>query len=412
MNSDNNDFEDVKKKKSKTTKKPHIDVIDNDDNCSDNDDFFEDFKKKKTKKSKTTKNTHIDVMAMHNNISEFLEEFKVDINEKPKINKEHLPWVERFRPAKLTDIVGHDIVVNSLKRLVMTKQCPNLVISGPPGTGKTSAIMAVARDFYIDNYALMVLDINASEERRVDVMRTKVKNFISTKGVFMQKNQASFKLVILDEADAMTAEAQSTLKHIMEKHIGNVRFCLIGNYVEKIRRQIRSRCTQFRLPPLKKKDIEKKIQEIADEIGFTIDQSAMNRLIKISKGDMRKVINTLQATYMAYKKVTLINISKCGGLPLPDHINEINEILLSKNIKNCYNEILELINDHGYSLIDVIHDLFDLHMDMYINNKSKNIDMMTLISNMRDIEVNLTMCQNENIQLAGLVSAFALAKKK
>jgi replication factor C subunit 3/5 len=270
--------------------------------------------------------------------------------------------------------------------------------------------MSCAKQLYGDNYPLMVLDINASEERGIDIVRNKIKNFVTAKPAFVGKDDARFKLVILDEADAMTSEAQSMLVHIMQSYMHNARFCLICNYIKKIDHRIISRCVAFKFSPLKYASMKEKINEIVSNIKFEITDDGIDSLIKLSNGDMRIVINTLQATHMAFDKVDNINISKCTGYPTYEDINAINTILIKKNIKNAYNEINKIIRSNGYSLINIINELFNVYIKQYFDNNEKNIDVQKLILNLRTLESNLAMCQNENIQLAGLISAFCMAK--
>jgi replication factor C subunit 3/5 len=284
-----------------------------------------------------------------------------------------------------------------------------LLLSGPPGTGKTSIIMSCAKELYGNNYPLMVLDINASEERGIDIVRNKIKNFVTAKPVFVGENDAKFKLVILDEADAMTSEAQSMLVHIIQSYMHNARFCLICNYIKKIDHRIISRCVAFKFSPLKHASIKTKINEIVSNIKFEITNDGVDALIKIANGDMRIVINTLQATHMAFDKVNNANISKCTGYPTDEDIDKINNILIKKNIKDAYYDINKIIRLNGYSLINIINELFNVYIGQYFTNNTNNIDVVKLILNLRTIETNLAMCQNENIQLAGLISAFCLS---
>jgi len=327
-------------------------------------------------------------------------------------NASHIPWIERFRPKTLDDVMGHNEFTSTLKSYIEKKQFPNLVLSGPPGTGKTSTILACAKSMYKDNYSLMVLDINASEERGIDVIRNKVKKFVSSKGVFGDSSQVDFKLVILDEADELTSEAQSYLIDVIDQFTINARFCLIGNQIKKIRLAIQSRCNAIKFPPLGKKYMEEKIIEIANEINFKVTKSGINTLIKISHGDMRKIINTLQSTYMASNIINEETVSKCSGYPLPQDIETIISAIKKHDISHGYTVLNQIVKKNGYSLMDITNELYHKYTEMYLNDELEpNFDIASLINYMKNIETNLTMCQNENIQSCGLISAFYLCSQ-
>jgi replication factor C subunit 3/5 len=383
---------------------------DNDDNEMENEleNIENESKSKKKDKNKNIREPKIDISTSHMEIMELMDEFKQE--EKEEKDYTCMPWVEEFRPKKLKEVIDHEEHISTLRKLNKKKQFPNLLLSGPPGTGKTSTIMACAKNLYKDNYSLMVLDINASEERGIDVVRHKIKNFIMTKGIYTKDNQPLFKLVILDEADAMTEDAQSMLVNIMEKYIHNARFCLMCNYIKKINPAIQSRCTILKFSPLKREFVIEKIKQIANSNNFNVTPDGIDTLIKISNGDMRKVINTLQATHMAFDDVDMINICKSIGYPYPEDIEKIHHIIMNKKIQECHSEIEKKLQENGYSLMDIVHELFTIYINKYMEKKSENADIAGLITNLRDIETNLTMCQNENIQLAGVISAFKLAQ--
>lgn len=364
---------------------------------------------KHIKKKKHVKN-ETDILGMYNETMDWIKQFKEDtaIVEKKKENTT-LPWVEKFRPKKLNDVLSHENVISALKTLIKKNQFPHLILSGPPGTGKTSAIMACATELYGSNYPVMVLDINASEERGIEVVRNKIKDFISTKGIFLNNKSNMFKLVILDEADAMTIDAQSMLMSVIEKYTINVRFCLICNYIKKISPSIQSRCTAFKFSPLSSKDITKKINEIGKTMNLDVNQTGIDTIIKISRGDMRKVLNILQATSMTYDKINSRNVTLCIGYPTPDDMKCIYKNLIENPYTECYKNISDIITKNGYSLMDIITELTDLIISNYMKkNGMSSAKVIGILSNLRDIEMNLTLCPSELIQLAGLVGLFKL----
>lgn len=360
-------------------------------------------KKKKFKKK-------VDMLKIYNETMDWIKQFQEEttISEPIKENTT-LPWVEKFRPKNLNEVISHENIIATLRKLIDKNRFPHLLLSGPPGTGKTSAIMACARELYGSNYPIMVLDINASEERGIEVVRNKIKTFISTKGVFLTKTSSMFKLVILDEADAMTADAQSMLVSVIEKYTINVRFCLICNYIKKISPSIQSRCTIFKFSPLSKQDITKKLNDVATIMNLDLTSDGIDTIIKISRGDMRKVLNILQATSMAYDVINSKNVTNCIGYPTSQDMNTMLKSLIEKPYEKCYTEINNLITKNGYSLMDILTELTDSIMNKFITKKISQDNIISILSNMRDIEMNLMLCPNESIQLSGLVGLFKLA---
>lgn len=364
---------------------------------------------KSEKKKDKLKINPIDV---YKDTMEWMEDFKEyndDRQKKPK--NESLPWVERFRPKTMDQIMSQNQIVITLKKFIKKKQLPHLLLYGPPGTGKTSTIIACAREMYKDNYSFMVLEINASEERGIEVIRNKVKDFIITKGVFLTKETSLFKLVILDEADAMTSDAQAMLRSVIEKHTENVRFCLICNCIKKINVAVQSRCTVFKFAPLSLQDASLKLKNICASTNVTLTDDGVSTIMRIAKGDMRKAINILQSTSMIYEKINNKTVTKCVGYPTNEHIVSFIKIIMTNNLEVAYKNISTIILSNGYAISDVITEISNTMIDRFISG-DKSIgqrNFCVLVNHLKELEMNLTVCPDENMQIAGIISAFKLA---
>lgn len=214
--------------------------------------------------------------------------------------------VEKYRPATLEDVSGHQDILATINKFIDSNRLPHLLLYGPPGTGKTSTILALARRIYgVSNMRQMVLELNASDDRGIDVVREQIKTFASTKQIFTMGasssaragGMAGYKLIVLDEADAMTNTAQMALRRIMEKYTANTRFCIIANYAHKLSPALLSRCTRFRFSPLKEGDIRVLVEKVVEEESVRIGGEAVDALVSLSKGDMRRALNVLQACH-------------------------------------------------------------------------------------------------------------------
>ncbi|KAI8966023.1 putative replication factor protein [Daldinia sp. FL1419] len=222
--------------------------------------------------------------------------------EESKQNNRKQPWVEKYRPKTLSDVTAQDHTVNVLQRTLQASNLPHMLFYGPPGTGKTSTILALAKELYgPEMMKSRVLELNASDERGISIVREKVKDFARmqlTNPPAGYKNRypcPPFKIIILDEADSMTQDAQSALRRTMETYSKITRFCLICNYVTRIIDPLASRCSKFRFKSLDQGNAKKRLEEIASKEGVTLEDGAIDALIKCSEGDLRKAITFLQS---------------------------------------------------------------------------------------------------------------------
>lgn len=282
------------------------------------------------------------------------------IRDNANANANHnLPFIEKYRPQGLDDIISHTDILSTVNLFIEKKSIPHFLFHGPPGTGKTSCILALARQIYGDAHKANTLELNASDDRGINVVREKIKEFCNSINVFSQQNQSavSFKLVILDEADMMTAAAQFALRRVIEKYTKNVRFCLICNQVNKIIPAIQSRCMRFRFSPLKKDQCYERLIQICFNEGIKYSLDAIHKVVEIGKGDMRKILNLLESTSMAFGEITVNNVYSCAGLPSPNQIKAIIQIMCEKPFGEAYETINDIKLSNGFSMGDLIVDL-------------------------------------------------------
>lgn len=317
--------------------------------------------------------------------------------------KTNLPWVEKYRPKTLDDLISHEDILKTINKFIDENQLPHLLLYGPPGTGKTSTILACAAKLYTKaQFSSMVLEINASDDNGINVVRGQILSFASTGTMY----RSGYKLIILDEADAMSNDAQNALRRIMEKYTDNVRFCIICNYLGKIIPALQSRCTKFRFGPLGHDQIMPRLEYVIQEEKLTVTEDGKNALMTLSGGDMRRVINVLQSTWLAFGLVNENNVYSCVGHPLPIDIRNIANWLLNDSYQIAYSKIQDLKIQKGLALQDI---LTELHQ--FVNRidfpEEINID---LIIKLAQIEERTAAGTNEAVQLNSLVAAFQNAR--
>lgn len=335
---------------------------------------------------------------------DIFDDFKIKEKEVEPINIKFLPWVEKFRPQNLDKIISNKEIIKTLKDYVKKKYLPHLLICGPSGTGKTSVIISTAKELYGENFGVMTMHINASEERGIEVIRKKVKEFVLTKS--FNPINVPFKLVILDEADAMTISAQGMLRRMIEDFTETTRFCLLCNKLKNIDPAIQSRCTNFRFAPLSSDDIIKYIQNICKEmkIRYTID--GLKLIIKVSNGDMRKVLNSLQSINMAYNFISYDNVSKSIGFPAKNDIENIYKILLNKKFSIALKEINNIIVSNQYLLLDIINEIFFKLKDDFINNNIQKEKFCNISMKLKNVEQNSFITVSECLIISEFVGSF------
>mmetsp|Transcript_41989 Transcript_41989/g.99538 ORF Transcript_41989/g.99538 Transcript_41989/m.99538 type:complete len:336 (-) Transcript_41989:13-1020(-) len=312
------------------------------------------------------------------------------------------PWVEKYRPKTLDDVAAHKDIIDTVKKLAKENRLPHLLFHGPPGTGKTSTILAVARQMFGSSMSNMILELNASDDRGIDVVRQEIQDFASTRMIFNK----GFKLVILDECDAMTKDAQFALRRVIEKYSRNTRFCLICNYVSKVIPALQSRCTKFRYPPLDEEHVRERLQHVIAEEGVKVGEGGMDALVSLGNGDMRRTLNILQSTHMASGEVNQYTVYSCTGNPLPEDIERVAKWLLNDRSADVFAYITQYQVERGIALADIVRELspriFRIEMPKEV--------LMPLVEKLADIENNLAYGTNERLQLGALIGAFLEAR--
>lgn len=316
-----------------------------------------------------------------------------------------IPWVEKFRPKSLADVAAHRDIVDTIDKLTSENRLPHLLLYGPPGTGKTSTILAVARKLYGTNYHNMILELNASDDRGIDVVRQQIQDFASTQS-FSFGAKASVKLVLLDEADAMTKDAQFALRRVIEKYTKNTRFALICNHVNKIIPALQSRCTRFRFAPLDNVHVTERLRYVIEAERLDVTEGGLAALVRLCTGDMRKALNILQSTHMASQHITEEAVYLCTGNPLPKDIEQISFWLLNEPFSDSFKRIYEIKTRKGLALVDIVREvtLFVFKIKMPSDVR------VQLINDLADIEYRMSFGCNDKLQLGSLISSFTRAR--
>lgn len=319
-----------------------------------------------------------------------------------KDKNSNLPWVERFRPQNIDDMISHDSARKTIEKLIEKNCLPHLLFYGPPGTGKTTLAHAISTKLYGKQKQQMVLELNASDDRGINIIREQVKRFSSTRMIFGNGH----KLIILDESDAMTSPAQAALRRIMEQYSSNVRFILICNYPEKLIPALRSRCTEFRFPPLPHEDAKDYLQKIAEQVGNEYTDSGIDALLTLGNGDLRRSLNLMQTTAMATNIINESNVYKCAGYPEPEQIKTQLQALLNQPLESSVNSLNQLRIEKGYALLDILREL---HRQAILVEFSPSI-LANLIDNLSQIEKRIAEGANEAIETAALAAAFQITR--
>lgn len=316
------------------------------------------------------------------------------------MNPESALWTEKYRPSDFSEIKGQKEIVKRVKAFVEQQNLPHLLFAGPAGVGKSTLAIVIAKKLFGSQWRQNFLELNASDTRGIDTIRTNVKDFARTKAI----GNVSFKIIFLDESDALTREAQQALRRTMENYTQTCRFILSVNYSSKIIEPIQSRCVVFRFRQLDKKEIFEIIENIAKQEKIKIDEKAKEALHEISEGDCRKLENVLQSSAAVTEHITEDLVHSLASVAKPKEIREVLELALKNKFIDARNKLLDLMLNYGLAGIDVIKQIQKEILELSIDNKSK----MILIEKCGEIEFRMTEGSDEYVQLEALLSQFAL----
>jgi replication factor C subunit 3/5 len=304
---------------------------------------------------------------------------------------ENLLWIEKYRPTELKNIIGQSKTINLLDKMIDNGSLPHLILNGKSGTGKTSTIMAIVNKLYGNNKIFNVIKLDASDDRGINTVRDEIKGFAEKITIFNK----GIKLIILDEADAMTFDAQFALRRIMETYSDTTRFCFICNYDNKIIPAIKARCLNLRFQPLNKNIIKIKLKNICESEKIKYSTQSIEIISDICNGDLRKAINLLQSISMRTNKITKKICYETAGIPDRELVEYIFNFLFDKNnsFLECFEMIDEKIIKNGYSLslflnefvkVIITKDIDDNMLSKYLH-KLANLENAVSISTFGNI---------------------------
>ncbi len=309
-------------------------------------------------------------------------------------------WTEKYRPKEFSDIKGQKEIVKRTKAFVRQKNMPHLLFAGPAGIGKTSLALVIAKKLFGDSWHENILELNASDERGIDVIRNKVKDFARTRAI----GDVPFKIIYLDESDALTKEAQQALRRTMENYTRTCRFILSCNYSSKIIEPIQSRCAIFRFRLLAKKDIIEIIENIAKSESLKIDEKTKEALYNVSNGDCRKMENIMQSSAAISNKITEELIYSIASVARPKEINDVLQLALKNKFNDARNRLLDVMLEYGLSGLDIIKQIQKEILNLNVEPRKK----MFLIDKCGEIEFRMVEGSDEFLQLEALLSQVAL----
>ncbi len=308
-------------------------------------------------------------------------------------------WIEKYRPQTLDEIVGQETIVERLESYVARDDLPHLMFSGEAGIGKSTAALAIARELYGEDWREHFLELNASDQRGIDVVRERIKSFARS-----SFGGANYRIIFLDEADSLTSDAQAALRRTMEEFSNNVRFILSCNYSSQIIDPIQSRCAVFRFNPLSDEAVAEQVRIIAEEEDIDVTDDGVDALIYAADGDMRRAINGLQAAAVTGDVVDEEGVYAITSTARPEEIHEMVTQALDGDFLAARSTLDDLLTNEGIAGGDVIDQLHRTVWEFELDDEAA----VTLLDRIGEADYRITEGANERIQLEALLASLAL----
>ena len=309
-------------------------------------------------------------------------------------------WIEKYRPTNLSEVVGQSSVTDRLKNYVKERSMPHLLFAGPAGIGKTTSALALAKEMFGELWKHNLHELNASDERGIDVVRGKIKEFARTAPL----GEDGFKIIFLDEADALTGAAQAALRRTMERYARTCRFIMSCNFSSKIIDPIQSRCAVFRFKPIKAEDLEKYLKFVASKEGLKITGEGYQAITYLAQGDLRRAINGLQMAAAAKKEITPDVVYQAVAAARPDEVKEALVLALDGNYSGARERLDTLQITYGLAGEDVIRQMHRSVRDLEISDIVK----VQMIEKLAEADFRLSEGANSRIQIEAVVANFAI----
>ena len=319
-------------------------------------------------------------------------------------NTESNIWTEKYRPQTFDEVKGQTKIVEKLKAFVKSNAMPHLLFSGPAGVGKTTLSLVIAKALFGNNWRANTLELNASDERGIDVVRTKVKDFARTKAL----GNVPFKLIYLDESDALTKDAQQALRRTMENYTKTCRFILSCNYSSKIIDPIQSRCAIFRFKPIEKEHIMSMINHLVEKESLTITEDAKLALADICGGDCRRLENILQSCAVLSKEINAEVVYSMASIAKPKEVAEVLSLALNQNFMTARKKLLDLMLNYGLSGGDIIKQMAKEIWNIETTDRIK----VKLMDKCGEIEFRLVEGSDEYFQLESFLATVMLIRSE